>query len=153
MVRVQFFDPYCSMLSRENLLLWHTVRFINDNCTHSAEHEGILQGFSRASLHLVWARASGEENIWLAIVTLLSVARNSLPTMLLFFEPQEMITTWTPLFLRFLTWPTPAPSERWVETWWWHKFSSYHQPDHACGWRGKEVSESRDFCRNQLANK
>ena len=62
--------------------------------------------FSRASLQLVWARASGEENKLLAIVMLLSVAMNSLPTMVLSLEPQEMMTAWTPLFLRFLTWST-----------------------------------------------
>ena len=39
-------DKGYTMLSRENLQLWHTVSFINDNCTHSAEHKGILQGFS-----------------------------------------------------------------------------------------------------------
>ena len=36
-----------------------------------------MRGLSRASLHLVRARDSGEAKIWLALVTLLSVARNS----------------------------------------------------------------------------
>ena len=124
---------------------FHTQWASSITTAHTRLHKS---GFSRASLHLVWDRASGD----------MSGTRKATLSSKEFYA-HDAALSWaaeddhsTGHHFSSDSWPDLS-SEQYMETRWWHNFCSYHRPDHACGRRGKEVSESRHFRWSQLANK
>ena len=105
----------------------------------------VTVGVSRASLHLLCARNSGEEKMRLALFRLFSVARNSLSTRLPSRAPEEIITASTPWALKLLTWSTIRVMRGDTST---TAPSSGHQPGLVCNQIQKEGPESRHSFQN-----